>query len=77
MHKLENVENVADFAADFRSIRMGVRARDNEFLVGSVTESEGIRFGVSFDGNAIDDEAVQLWKQKIETILDVNKMAKL
>lgn len=77
MHKLENVGNAADFAADFRSIRMGVRARDNEFLVGSGTESDGIRFGVSFDGNAIDEEAVQLWKQKIETMLDVNKMAKL
>ena len=56
---------------------MGVRARDNEFLVGSRTESDGIRFGVSFDGNAIGEEAVQLWKQKIEAMLDVNKMAKL
>ena len=46
-------------------------------MVGSGTEPDGIRFGVSFDGNAIDEEAVQLWKQKIETLLDVNKMAKL
>lgn len=77
MHKLEDVGNAADFAADFRSIRMGVRARDNEFLVGSGTESDSIRFNVSFDGNAIGEEAVRLWKQKIETMLDVNKMAKL
>lgn len=77
MHKLENVGNAADFAADFRSVRMGVRERDNEFLVGSGTESDDIRFGVSFDGNAIDGEAVQLWKQKIETMFDVNKMGKL
>ena len=77
MRKLENVGNVADFAADFRSVRMGVRVRDNEFLVGSRTKSDGIRFGVSFDGNAIDEEAVQLWKQKIETMLDMNEMGKL
>ena len=58
MHKLQNVGNAADFAADFRSVRIGVRARDNEFLVGSGTESDGIRFGVSFDGNTINEEAV-------------------
>lgn len=77
MHKLENVGNGVDFAADFRSVQMGVRARDNEFLVGSRTDSEGIRFGVSFDGNAIDEKAVQIWKQRIEAMLDVNETPKL
>ncbi|KAF2869261.1 hypothetical protein BDV95DRAFT_576925 [Massariosphaeria phaeospora] len=59
-----------DFVADFRSIELGVRARDNEFLVGSSSDSNGIlSFGVSYDLNAISSEAAAGWARKIEGLL--------
>lgn len=67
-----------DFVADFRSVSMGVRARDNEFLVGSNSDSEGlVHFGVSFDGNAVDEADVERWKHKMEMLLEAADMAKL
>ncbi|EOA86398.1 uncharacterized protein SETTUDRAFT_150954 [Exserohilum turcica Et28A] len=58
-----------DFAAEFRNVRMGVRARENEFLVGSWTSVEGIvEFGVSYDLNAISEERAEWWKRTIEGI---------
>ncbi|KAF1999457.1 hypothetical protein P154DRAFT_467585, partial [Amniculicola lignicola CBS 123094] len=60
-----------DFAIDFRDYRVGVRARENEFLVGSSSNSEGImEFSVSFDGSAIEEKAAQRWVEKIEGLLE-------
>ena len=68
-----------DFVADFRALKMGVRARENEFLIGSSTDSQGIvGFGVSYDGNAISEEAAKTWVERIEGLLEPrNKSSKL
>ncbi|KAF2118499.1 hypothetical protein BDV96DRAFT_387720 [Lophiotrema nucula] len=67
-----------DFIADYRDLRMGVRARDNEFLVGSSTNSNGIvGFGVSYDGCAISEEAAKGWARKIESLLEEEDRARL
>ncbi|EMD63056.1 hypothetical protein GGP41_005081 [Bipolaris sorokiniana] len=67
-----------DFAADFRDVNIGVRARENEFLVGSLTNAEGIvNFGVSYDLNAISEERAELWKTTIENLLEVGAQARL
>jgi hypothetical protein len=67
-----------DFAADFRDVNIGVRARENEFLVGSSTSAEGIiGFGVSYDLNAISAEAAEMWKETMEGMLEVREVAKL
>ncbi|ORY14587.1 hypothetical protein BCR34DRAFT_560271 [Clohesyomyces aquaticus] len=63
--------NGKDFVADFRGLKMGVRARDNEFLVGSSTDGNGIvSFGVSYDGNSISEEAAERWAQKITSLFE-------
>ena len=50
---------------------MGVRARDGEFLIGSSTDSEGrVGFGVSYDANAIDVEAAEMWARTITGLLE-------
>ena len=50
---------------------MAVRARDNEFLIGSSTDWRGIvSFGVSYDGNAISEEAAERWADKIRGLLE-------
>ncbi|KAF2199633.1 hypothetical protein GQ43DRAFT_442306 [Delitschia confertaspora ATCC 74209] len=60
-----------NFVADFRTVKMGVRARDNEFLVGNFMDAEGILgFGVSFDGNAISEENMELWEEKMKGLLE-------
>ncbi|KAJ4992050.1 hypothetical protein SVAN01_02371 [Stagonosporopsis vannaccii] len=67
-----------DFVADFRGLRMGVRARDGEFLVGSSTDAEGrVGFGVSYDMNAIDPEAAEMWANKITGLLEKKTDSKL
>jgi hypothetical protein len=64
--------------ADFRDVKIGVRARDNEFLIGSSTSAEGIvGFGVSYDLNAISAEAAETWRETIEGLLEVREVAKL
>ncbi|KAF2270662.1 hypothetical protein CC78DRAFT_528404 [Lojkania enalia] len=63
-----------DFAADYRSLRMGVRARENEFLAGSSTDANGIvGFGVSYDGNAISEESAEAWAEKIKSLLEIKE----
>ena len=63
-----------DFAADFQAVEIGVRARENEFLVGSSTSAEGIvGFGVSYDLNAISEEGAELWRRTIEGLLAVGE----
>ena len=50
----------------------GVRVRDSEFLVGTLSEDGIIGAGVSFDGNFIDEDSVQLWVEKMKSILEVS-----
>jgi hypothetical protein len=74
---LANMEG-KDFAADFRNITMGVRARDNEFLVGSRTDVDGlISFGVSYDANAISKHDADRWAIKISELLEKSERPRL
>jgi hypothetical protein len=67
-----------DFVADFRDVNIGVRAREDEFLIGSSTSAEGIvGFGVSYDLNSISAEAAEVWKETIEGLLEVREVSKL
>lgn len=59
-----------DLVADFRAQEASVRARDGEFLVGVVGDSDVLRFGVSYDGCAIDPELAEQWKDVVEHILE-------
>jgi hypothetical protein len=69
-HDLDDMED-KDFVADYRGLEMGVRARDNEFLVGSSTDASGcVGFGVSYDENAISQEAAQKWAETIRGLLE-------
>ncbi|KAF2253558.1 hypothetical protein BU26DRAFT_515893 [Trematosphaeria pertusa] len=71
-------EGTKDFSADFRGLKMGVRARENEFLVGSSTDADGIvGFGVSYDANAISEQAAEMWAEKIRSLLEVEDRPKL
>ncbi|KAH7087167.1 hypothetical protein FB567DRAFT_527105 [Paraphoma chrysanthemicola] len=66
------------FAADYRGLRMGVRARENEFLVGSSTDAAGIvGFGVSYDENAISQEAARGWAKTVEGLLEKGDVSRL
>lgn len=67
-----------DFVANYQGLRMGVRARENEFLVGSSSDAEGIiGFGVSYDENAISREAAETWARTVEGLLEPEKATKL
>lgn len=67
-----------DFVADYRGLKMGVRARDNEFLIGSSTDANGVvGFGVSYDENAISQEVAQKWAQTISDLLEPHEAARL
>ena len=67
-----------DFAADYRGLRMGVRARENEFLIGSSSDEDGIiGFGVSYDECAISREAAEEWARTIEGLLEPESTANL
>jgi len=57
------------FAADFRDLGAAVRARDDEFLVGSAGD-DLLHFGVSYDACAIDEGRVKRWKEVIEGLLE-------
>ena len=75
-----DVQNLRDkgFAADFRDVKIGVRAREDEFLVGSSTSAEGIvGFGVSYDLNSISAEAAEVWRETIEGLLEGREVARL
>lgn len=62
-----------DLIADFRDVAMGVRARETEFLVGSWGFGDGLlRFGVSYDATLLDPELVERWKEKMETIFEMD-----
>lgn len=67
-----------DFAADFRALKTGVRARDNEFLVGIGSDAQGIvGFGVSYDASAISEEAAAEWAETTRMLLEPGEKAKL
>ncbi|PSN63077.1 hypothetical protein BS50DRAFT_576894 [Corynespora cassiicola Philippines] len=67
-----------DFVADYRDMRIGVRARDDEFLIVTSTDFEGlVGFGVSYDGCAIDEAAAEMWGEKIRGLLEVDGEARL
>ncbi|KAL5411714.1 hypothetical protein PMIN04_010141 [Paraphaeosphaeria minitans] len=60
-----------DFAADFLDLRQGVRAREEEFLVGSNTDAEGrVRFGVSYDESAISGGWAGRWRDVVEGLME-------
>lgn len=77
MHSLDippDHEEEDAIRADFRAGLIGVRARDNEFLVGCTGEPRGMQFAVSFDGNVIDEEKVfGVWKPLMEGLLEEDK----
>ncbi|KAF2806619.1 uncharacterized protein BDZ99DRAFT_537351 [Mytilinidion resinicola] len=77
VHSVGGSGSGKDFAADFRDVRVGVRARDNEFLIGSLTNSKGVCFAVSYDGNAIDENAAKIWKTKMESLLEPETKSRL
>jgi hypothetical protein len=60
-----------DLVADFRELKGGVRARDNEFLCGNSSDAEGrLEYSVSYDASAMDEGLVEEWKRRMETILE-------
>jgi hypothetical protein len=60
-----------DVIADFRELRGGVRARDNEFLCGNSADEQGrLSYSVSFDASAMDLGKVEEWKRRIENVLE-------
>jgi hypothetical protein len=70
-HNLDDATK--DVVMDYRSVKMGVRARENEFLIGSSGDSEGIiHFNVSYDASGLDERLVEGWKRKMETILEID-----
>ncbi|KAJ9610635.1 hypothetical protein H2200_005412 [Cladophialophora chaetospira] len=58
-----------DVVADFRGQDSRVRAREGEFLVGVIGD-DVLRFGVSYDGCAIDPALAEQWKDVMERILE-------
>ncbi|KAB2571312.1 hypothetical protein BFW01_g4308 [Lasiodiplodia theobromae] len=65
-------------AADLYSFdRTGVRARDFEFLCGCWGSEDGLKFSVSYDGNAIDEESVLVWKALMEGMFEPSAKSKL
>lgn len=55
--------------ADIRSTAQNVRPRDGEFLVGIWGSDDSIDASVSYDSSAIDPAWAEVWKKKMETIL--------
>jgi hypothetical protein len=73
-----NEKNGKDVIADFRELKGGVRARDNEFLCGNFSDAEGrLGYAVSYDASAMDEELVDQWKRRIESILEPGPESKL
>ena len=64
-------EGGKDFCVDYRGLRMGVRAREGEFLVGGSTGADGrVGFGVSYDASAIDPGMAEVWAGRITGLLE-------
>lgn len=66
------------FVADFKAVRHGVRARENEFLVGCAGYGDGmLHFGVSYDATAMDEVMVSRWQEMMMSILEPEQQPKL
>ena len=77
MYPLEKNTN-KDFVVDFRAVRHGVRARENEFLVACAGHGDGtLHFGASYDATAMDDAMVRLWREMMQSILEPEQQPKL
>lgn len=64
------LEGEGELVADFRESRMNVRAREGEFLVGMWGDDDHIVAGVSYDACAIDPDMAELWRERMETLLE-------
>jgi hypothetical protein len=62
-------DDMNTFRADVCSVNLGVRARDDEFLIGCSSNTRGIHFTVSYDASSIDDEKVERWKNWLLQVL--------
>ena len=58
-----------DFAADFRGMLSGVRARDEECLIGIGGNDEGLWINASIDLSAIDPELVEIWRDRMQRVM--------
>lgn len=67
-----------DLVAEFKGNTGCVRSRDGEFLVGAIgdLQKEHVKFDVSYDASAMDEEKVGQWKELIESILDTVEVEK-
>ncbi|KAJ4288204.1 hypothetical protein N0V90_012221 [Kalmusia sp. IMI 367209] len=73
LSEVKEGEREKDFAADYMDFRQGVRARDEEFLIGSSSNAEGrINFGVSYDQSGISAEMAERWRDVVEGLLEVS-----
>lgn len=64
--------------ADIMGTQQNVRPRDGEFLIGIWGSDDSVDASVSYDSCAIDPAWAQVWKDKMETILEGhNGQAKL
>ncbi|KAH6648455.1 hypothetical protein BKA67DRAFT_538491 [Truncatella angustata] len=59
-----------DFVADWFDTQGSVRVRDGEFLCGVYGQHDGMEVVVSVDGNAIDEEKAEEFRQRIEIIFN-------
>ncbi|KAK1081800.1 hypothetical protein LTR48_007326, partial [Friedmanniomyces endolithicus] len=73
MYDIQDEARMAEqegFVADFRAIHAAVRAREGEFLVGIGGSDEGLWADVSIDASSTDMRLVELWKERMESVLD-------
>ncbi|CAI6286157.1 unnamed protein product [Periconia digitata] len=75
-YSLEHPLRGVNFAADFRNIKQGVRAREGEFLIGCTTNDQGrVEFGVSYDWSGIGEEMAERWRDVVEGLLEDGRKA--
>lgn len=59
-----------ELVVDPREVKMNVRPRDGEFLVGISGTDNSVQAGVSYDACAIDPKWAQKFVERVETLLD-------
>lgn len=64
-----------ELVADPRGLKMNVRPRDGEFLVGISGDDHSIRATVSYDACAIDHRWAEVFEGKVEGLLEKSSMA--
>ena len=70
VHDDERLSEQEGLVADYRTINAGVRPRDGEFLVGVGGSDDGLWINVSADASNIDLALMEVWKQRMEHVLD-------